>query len=610
MCNAWVFALVCLSLGTAAFAPPSSFSIESKVKNPPKIDLAEVKAGGEIGRRIDITIDNNILVLDADKDFLKPFQERISNDGYIGLGKFIDSMVRLAANTKNEKLVALKNRVVEETLKTQEADGYIGIMAPGKRLWALWDIHEMNYLVNGLTSDYVYFHDRKSLDAAVKLMNCIMSGWKAKPDGLDQCGITVFMAVTGLEETLINLFRATGDEQYLDFCVNFRKLPEWDSPIVMGRFFPIEGHAYAYMHRCLAQLRLHQTQPDPSLLKKTQGVIDFLTRGDGLAINGVCSQNECWHNTQDGTEGLGETCATAYLIRLLDELIRMERNSLYGDIMERSIFNGLFAAQSPDGRRLRYYVPFEGRREYFDGDTYCCPCNYRRIVAELPSMIYYQMQNGVAVNLYASSEAQFELFTSENGIPMKVKQETDYPNSGDVKISVSPAEPVQCPILLRIPRWCEKAQIGVNGEPFAEASGGVFFPITREWKEGDTIELCMPMQWRCVRGRQAQAGRAAVMRGPQLFCLNPKKSPAVEGLDLRQICIDPATVEGPFPDDSVRPSGRACRVKGWKTIGFSTGENPDLTLTLTEFPDPDGTFTYFRIRKPGVDGVDDELMRQ
>lgn len=465
------------------------------------------------------------------------------------------------------------------------------------------------YLANGLTSDYIYFQNQKSLDAAVNLMDCIMTGWRAKPDGMDRCGMTVFMAVTGIEETLLKLYQATRDTTYLDFCVKFRKLPEWDSPIVIGRYGLIEGHAYAYMHRCLAQLRLYQIERNPSLLEKTHHIIDFLTRGDGLTINGVCSQNECWHNTQDGTEGLGETCATAYLIRLLDELIRMEEKSFYGDMMERSIFNGLFAAQSPDGRRLRYYVPFEGPRVYFDGDTYCCPCNYRRIIAELPGMIYYQMQNGVAVNLYTPSEMKYDLLASNEEIPLKIRQETDYPNSGDVKIAVSPSKPLRCPISLRIPRWCENAQIEVNGKPFANSTGDTFFPVTREWKEGDTIQLRMPMAWRFVRGRQAQAGRVAVMRGPQLFCLNPKKNPDVGGLDLRQICIDPETIEGPFPDDTVRPGGMACRVKGWKTIGFSTGGGHELTLTLTEFPDPDGTFTYFRVRKMGLEGVDDELMR-
>ncbi|MBN2327740.1 MAG: glycoside hydrolase family 127 protein [Candidatus Omnitrophica bacterium] len=600
-----VVIFVSLMIGVVLFNAPFSFTEETHADISPKIGISQVKAGGEIGRRIDITINNNLLKLDADKDFLLPFQQRGRTGGYIGLGKLIDSLVRFSSLSASEPLRALKSHVIEEIIKTQEDDGYIGMMIPEKRMWALWDIHEMAYIVNGLTSDYEFFQNQSSLDSAVRLMDYIMTRWRENPAGMDDCPITVFMAVTGLEEALLMLHQATGDSKYLDFCRNFRKLPQWDSHIVLGRFSPIEGHAYAYMHRCLAQLRLHQIDHDPRLLEKSRSVIDFLTHGDGLLVNGVCSQHECWHDSQDGTEGLGETCATAYLIRLLDELMRMQEDPLYGDIMERSIFNGLFAAQSPGGRKLRYYVPFEGPRVYFDGDTYCCPCNYRRIVAELPGMIYYRMKGGLAVNLYTPSEASLEWIDDAS---LRIEQETDYPNSGDVQIRIDPSKPVAFPLYLRIPRWCEEAELSVNGEILSRrAGGGSFYPVSREWKKGDVVQLRMPMPWRLIKGRKAQAGRVAVMRGPQLFCLNPEKNQEISGVDLRQIYIDPETIEGPFPDDAVRPDGLACRIKGWKSMGFSTGGGHNLDLYLTEFPDPDGVFTYFRVRRMDAAGVPDEL---
>lgn len=571
-----------------------------------RMDLRQVDVGGEIGRRLDITINNNLMVVDVDKDFLKPFQDRKNEGGgYIGLGKFIDSLVRLAAYSHDDRAIERKKYVVEKTIATQEPDGYIGLFVPERRMWTLWDIHEMTYLVLGLTSDYHYFQEKKSLEAARHLMDYIIGRWTAEPHGMDQCPITVFMAVTGLEETLLSLHKETGDAKYLDFCVNFRKLPEWDYGIDLGRWGPIGGHAYAYFQRCLAQLRLYQLQPNPQLLKQTDRIMDFLLHGEGMTINGVCGQHECWHNDQDGTEGLGETCATAYYLRVLDELLRMKQDSLYGDIMERSIVNGLFAAQSPDGRKLRYYVPFEGPRVYFDGDTYCCPCNFRRSIAELPTYIYYGSGKGITVNLYTASETSVDL---DNGVSVKIRQETDYPNSGNVAIVLEPTRSGPFPVSLRIPRWCEGARVKVNGVAIAnELDGGLFFPIEREWEAGDRIELEMPMPFRLVKGRQSQAGRVAVMRGPVLFCLNPERNVAVKDLDLRQILIDPDTVEGPFLDASIRPDGLACKVKGMRSMGFSTGGN-DLDLVFTEFPDPDGTMTYFRVRQMGLVGVDDELI--
>jgi hypothetical protein len=117
-----------------------------------------------------------------------------------------------------------------------------------------------------------------------------------------------------------------------------------------------------------------------------------------------------------------------------------------------------------------------------------------------------------------------------------------------------------------------------------------------------------------VKGRVAQAGRAAVARGPQVFCLSRSRNKDVKGLDtvdLRLLVLDPASIEGPIPDDSVRPGGIACRVKAWRPGDFYPHAKPTLDLTLTEFPDPDGEATYFLVPNPADERlVDDELMKQ
>ena len=89
-------------------------------------DLDQVRAGGEIGRRIDVTVNNNLLVLDADKDFLAPFVRRERGSGYIGLGKLIDATVRFAAYTGDVRVLALKKHLVDKTIELQKDDGYVG----------------------------------------------------------------------------------------------------------------------------------------------------------------------------------------------------------------------------------------------------------------------------------------------------------------------------------------------------------------------------------------------------------------------------------------------------------------------------------------------------
>lgn len=549
-----------------------------------------------MGNRIDATIGNNLLVIDVDEDFLKPFHERSAKDGYVGLGKLIDATVRFAAYSNDPAVVERKHHLVDSIVATQEPDGYIGMFEPGSRLWSLWDIHEMSYLIYGLTMDYQFFHEEKSLTAARRAADYIVDRWSAEPDRKPGNGaITVYMAVTGLEPALLALHNATGESRYLDFCVKQRQLPEWDGPIMLGRWGQIEGHAYAYLARSLAQLRLYRMQPEPQLLVPAHRAIDFMLNQDGLAITGACGQHECWHNTQEGAANLGETCATAYLIRMLDELLQMEGDARYGDVMERAIYNALFAAQSPDGRHIRYYSPLEGARVYFDKDTYCCPCNYRRIIAELPGMICYRAGDGIAVNLYTAFTARFAV----HDVPVTLTQETAYPSSGGVRLNVETEKPVRFVLRLRIPGWCRDASVRVNGQPEpVTPAPGTFVAVDREWRAGDAVELEFPMPLRMVAGRVAQAGRVAVMCGPRVFCLNRALNPALAQEDLRLVTIDPDTLEGPFPDESVRPGGLACKVRAWRTTNWYPSAPPDWELTLTEFPDPGGEATYFHVPNP------------
>lgn len=571
------------------------------------LNLSDVRVGGEIGRRIDITITNNLLVLDADRDFLPAFRAKSNRDGYIGLGKLIDATVKLAAYSRDPRALALREHLVTETLKAQEADGYIGIMTSAQRVHSLWDIHEMGYLIWALLTDYQYFGDGRSLAAARKAADYLRRNWSSLPaDWGRGTDVAPHVAVTGIERTMLALYRQTQQIDYLDFCTGTRALPGWDLPIVVGRRPGIEGHIYAFMARCLAQLELYRTQPNPRLLRQTNRALDFLLDHDGLQITGGAGQCEIWTDDQDGRGDLGETCATAYQLRVYDSLLRLRADPRMGDLIERTVYNALFAAQSPEGRRLRYFSPTEGPRAYWETDTYCCPCNYRRIISELPMMVFYHVDQGLAVNLYTAAEANLQVGA---GVPLQVRQETDYPNSGRIRLHLDPARPVRFPLQLRIPAWARQASMQVNRQPWrGKLVAGTFASINREWKPGDEVLLELPMPWRLVRGRQRQAGRVAVMRGPQLFCLNPEQSPALsklDGLELGYLAIDPASLCDPVASEAVRPDGLGCRVNAWKA-GFSVAHKPDYVLTLTEFSDPGGKATYFRLRDFSA-AVDDEL---
>ncbi|MEJ7678595.1 MAG: hypothetical protein WKG06_12195 [Segetibacter sp.] len=51
------------------------------------------------------------------------------------------------------------------------------------------------------------------------------------------------------------------------------------------------------------------------------------------------------------------------------------------------------------------------------------------------------------------------------------------------------------PLYLRIPGWCDKANVMVNGKVTnTSLKPGSYARIEKKWKQGDVIELVLPMQ--------------------------------------------------------------------------------------------------------------------
>ena len=612
---------------SAAAAPASSKASASAadakegVGKLRSLDPAQVKVGGEMGRRIDLAINKNLLVIEVENQFLRPFRQKQSRPfDYIGLGKLIDAAVSFARYSRNPKVIELKDRLVRELIATQLDDGYIGTFPAGTRIRDVFDEHEIAYNIYALVNNYRWFQDKPSLDAARKLADYILQNYKTAIAARDP----KLVCKINIERALIALSEATGEARYRDYIVDRENTRRWNSPIDVVNNGPLstaEGHAYSFMNTCLAQLDLYREQPDDALLAQSRRVIDYLTQDDGLMITGTCSLTERFRNNQETRGDVGESCATAYLIRMAHYLLQLEGKTLDGDIMERSIYNALFAAQSPDGRRLRYYTAIDSPRKYHPNDSYCCPGNWRRIVAELPEMICYRSaEGGVAVNLYTPSTADVLI---AGDLSVQLRQETDYPNSGKVTITVEPSRSAEFPMKLRIPRWCESAALSVNGQPAGSpAKPGAWVSVQRRWKAGDLVALDMPMKTRLVRGRKLQAGKVAVMRGPVLFCLSPARQvarhPVYAGrganpAEIRrtvdeavaQTKFDWTTLATPVPDKTIRPDGLALEVRAWGP-GNDRSKPADLTLLLTEFVDPTGELTYLPSDNPKA-GVEDEL---
>ena len=589
----------------------------TKPDDPDRLRPITLKRGelaGEIGRRIDDLIYKNYMALDVDGFFIAPFRTRPFTDDYhyVGVGKVIDAGSLFAAYTGDPKVAERTSHLIDGILQTRDADGYIGAFKPepaGRQNHRNWALHEQEYLLLGLTHRALLTGDRKSLRQARDLGDYVIRtfGQDTKPEEV---------CTAGLPEAFLLLYRATGEERYLKFAAEVRhgnstaevqcaSLLDWKQTFESGA-----AHVYVMLARCYAQTELYRHMRRPSLLEMSAYMRHELLRaGGGLNVVGSASDGEWFSYTQNGAGLIGESCVTAYLVRWLDSLMRLEGDLRYGDIMERTIYNALFAAQDPEGRKIRYFTPFTGPRAYFNQDGFCCPGNFRRIVAELPQKVYYRSADGaLAVNLYTASHTTVEM---DKGLMVAVSQETDYPRSGRVVLRVTPSKEAVFSIRLRVPRWCPDATIKINDEDAAAVPRGTGSnEIRRRWKAGDTVTLDMPMVWRFIKGRVLQEGKAALARGPVVYCLGTAQNEDILKIypNFSGIVIDPSEVGEPEPDRSIRPDGLKVTVKARvEAPGAWSKGAPHLTLTFTEFVDPTGIVTFFHMLDLAK-AVDDELM--
>jgi hypothetical protein len=153
-------------------------------------------------------------------------------------------------------------------------------------------------------------------------------------------------------------------------------------------------------------------------------------------------------------------------------------------------------------------------------DTPCCPPNLERTFASIPGYLYATNPAGVYVNLYHASTLDWHL---ENGTGVKLVQRTKYPWDGDISMRISPAKAATFTLFLRIPGWSSKATVTLEGKPApGKPKPGEYFAIHRHWNAESTVRLQLDMTPHLVTANplvREDYGRAAVQRGPLVYCL-------------------------------------------------------------------------------------------
>ncbi|OJV36094.1 MAG: hypothetical protein BGO33_08590 [Bacteroidia bacterium 43-41] len=198
-------------------------------------------------------------------------------------------------------------------------------------------------------------------------------------------------------------------------------------------------------------------------------------------------------------------------------------DSKYIDVVERSMYNGALAGISLSGDRFFYVNPLAShgnhhRREWYG--TACCPSQISRFLPSVGNYIYGVSDKAIWVNLFIGNSA--EINTGRETVT--IRQETGYPWDGTVEFSIgSLKKPMEKEIRLRIPGWCKKYTIAINGERVENIPVDKGFAVIgREWKNSDRLTLTLDMPVEVIEDDarvRENAGKRAVQRGPLIYCM-------------------------------------------------------------------------------------------
>jgi DUF1680 family protein len=225
-----------------------------------------------------------------------------------------------------------------------------------------------------------------------------------------------------------------------------------------------------------------------------------------------------------------ESCSTCGLIFFQYKMNIAYHDASYADLYEESMYNALLGSIDLDGRNFYYQNPLDVRGpRYAWHNCPCCVGNIPRTLLMIPTWTYVKSPDGIYVNLFIGSTINVEKVA---GTDVQMVQKTDYPWSGDVSITVNPAESKTFSVNVRVPNRsvselysstpeCDGVtSIAVNGEKISPKIENGYAVITHTWKAGDKIDLVLPMKVQRVKGIDkivATKGRGALRYGPLIY---------------------------------------------------------------------------------------------
>jgi DUF1680 family protein len=485
------------------------------------------------------------------------------------LAKWIEAASYSLAWHQDEELEKTLDGVIDIICNAQQSDGYLDtyyiITGLEKRFTNLRDNHEL-YCFGHLTEAAVAYYSitgkRKLLDAVIRFADCI-----DKNIGPEEGKLHGYPGHETAEMALVRLYGITKDERYLKLAKYFidqrGQKPlyfeeeakrngndfYWKNSYVQYQYYqagkPVreqrvaEGHAVRAVYLYSGMADIARLTGDGELLKICGNLFDDIVKRQMYITGGIgqSAYGEAFSYDYDlpNDTVYAETCASIGLAFFAQRMISIKPKGVYGDVLEKVLYNGIISGMALDGRSFFYVNPLEAvpeaslksrnhrhvkiqRQKWFA--CACCPPNLARILASLGSYIHSVRNDAIYTHLFIGSDAKLRIGTGE----VNVKIETRYPWDGRVGISFDMDAPAVFNYGLRIPGWCSKYSISLEGGDIADSCKRKdgYALITREWKAGDklTVQFDMPVCFVRANPRvREDAGKIAIMRGPVVYCL-------------------------------------------------------------------------------------------
>ena len=505
----------------------------------------------EINRTVSIPL--NFAMLEKSGNFKNlELAAAKATEGFTG-PVFMDSDVHKALEAASYSLAthpdpaldALLDGIIAKLAAAQQVDGYLNsyytVKEPGRRWTNLRDNHELycaGHMIEAAVAHFRATGKRNFLEVATKLADHIDATFGPNKR-MGYCGHPE------VELSLIKLWQATGEKRYFNlarffiesrgskFFATEHHTPldqydgtYWQDDVPICDHRNIKGHAVRAAYLLSGATDVAAETRDPALLNMIHRVWRNTTERNMYLTGGIgpSASNEGFTHDYDlpNLTAYQETCASVALAQWNHRLALLHGDARFADVVERSLYNGVLAGVSLDGKRFFYVNPLESQGNHHRSPWFgcaCCPPNVARTLASLGGYAYASSDDALWVNLYIQGSARAKV----GGQSLTLNVETDYPWDGKVVLKPELEHPARFELRLRVPGWCRGAAVSVNGQGITEPKKERgYIVLEREWKNGDMVELNLPMPVERVAAHPnviADAGQLAIQRGPLVYCL-------------------------------------------------------------------------------------------